>query len=564
MPDPMIDVSPWAVFAAQLGTIALVLALLYRSLGHAMALAYQGTRHLRVERWIYRAIGVDPDSGQSSIAYTRSVIVFSVLGVLLVLAIQLAQPFMPWSLGLPSPTVDLALNTAISFVTNTNWQSYSPELTLGYAAQALGLAVQNFLSAAVGMAVAVALFRALAPAARETLGNFWVDLVRGTVRILLPFALVAATVLVLGGVVQNLAGFTEITTLTGAAQSIPGGPVASQEAIKLIGTNGGGFFNANSAHPFENPSPVISLFQIVLFLAIPFSLPRAFGEIIGQPRQGRAIVGAMAVIATVSVVLMSAAEFAGAGSAPTAAGGALEGKEVRFGIPGSTLYAAATTLTSTGSVNSMHDSYTAFGGGIAMLNMMLGEVAPGGVGSGMYGMLLLAIIAVFLAGLMIGRTPEYVGKTLGPREMGLASAAVIVSPALVLIGTALSLTIAPLRESVIGTSLLNEGAHGFSELLYAFTSAANNNGSAFAGITANTLWLNLALGAAMLLGRLVPIVLVLALAGSLASKRALPETSGTLPTHTPLFTGLLIGTTVIISALTYVPALALGPLAEGL
>lgn len=564
MGDPSIEISPWLLFAAQLGTIALVLALIHRPLGHAMAVAYTSKRHLRVERWLYRAVGVDPDVEQSAAAYTRSVIVFSVLGIALVVAIQLAQPLLPWSLGLPSPNLDLALNTAISFVTNTNWQSYSPELTLGYTAQALGLAVQNFLSAAVGMAVAVALFRALAPAARETLGSFWVDLTRGTLRILLPLSFVAAIILLIGGVVQNLASPVEVTTLTGGTQSIPGGPAASQEAIKLLGTNGGGFFNANSSHPFENPSAVISLFQIVLILAIPFSLPRTFGEIIGQPRQGRAIVGAMAIMATVSVVLMTAVELAGPGSAPSAAGAAFEGKELRFGIPGSTLYASATTLTSTGTVNSMHGSYTALGGGMAMLNMMLGEVAPGGVGSGMYGMLLLAIIAVFLAGLMIGRTPEYLGKQLGPREMTLASAAVIVSPALVLIGLALSLAVPPLRESVTGTSLLNDGAQGFSELLYGFTSAANNNGSAFAGLTANTLWLNLALGGAMLLGRFIPIVLVLALAGALASRRALPETSGTLPTHTPLFTGLLIGTTLIISALTYAPALALGPLAEGL
>jgi K+-transporting ATPase ATPase A chain len=562
--EPSIDISPWFFFAAQLGTIALMLALIHRPLGHAMALAYTSPRHLRVERWLYRAVGVDPDVEQSAPAYIRSVVVFSVLGIALVVAIQLAQPLLPWSLDLPAPSLDLAINTAVSFVTNTNWQSYSPELTLGHTAQALGLAVQNFLSAAVGMAVAVALFRAFTPAARETLGSFWVDLTRGTLRILLPLSFGAAIVLLIGGVVQNLAAPVDVTTLSGGTQSIPGGPVASQEAIKLLGTNGGGFFNANSSHPFENPSPLISLFQIVLFLAIPFSLPRTFGEIVGQPRQGRAIVGAMAIMATVSVVLMTAAELSGGGSAPAAAGAALEGKEVRFGIAGSTLYASATTLTSTGSVNSMHDSYTALGGGMAMLNMMLGEVAPGGVGSGMYGMLLLAIIAVFLAGLMIGRTPEYLGKQLGPREMALASAAVIVSPALVLVGVALSLAVPALRESVTSVSLLNDGAHGFSELLYAFTSAANNNGSAFAGLTANTLWLNLALAVAMLIGRLAPIVLVLTLAGSLAQRRALPETSGTLPTHTVLFTSLLIGTTLIISALTYAPTLALGPLAEGL
>lgn len=554
----------WGVFAAQLGLLVLVLVLAYRPLGDYMAAVYSSTRHLRVERWIYRAIGVDAAAEQGSRIYTRSVLVFSALSIAALYLLQRTQQWLPYSLGLDAPSEHLSLNTAISFVTNTNWQSYSPELTLGYSVQALGLVVQNFLSAAVGLAVAVALFRAFAPAARDALGNFWVDLTRGTLRILLPGSVIAAIVLLLGGVVQNLAGFVDVTTVTGAVQTIPGGPVASQEAIKLLGTNGGGFFNANAAHPFENPTAWTSLVEIALFLLIPFSLPRTFGRLVGDVRQGRAIVGAMAIIATISVTLMTAAEFAGAGAAPLAAGGALEGKEVRFGIAGSTLYAAGTTLTSTGSVNSMHDSYTALGGGVAMLNMMLGEIAPGGVGAGMYGMLVVAIIAVFIAGLMVGRTPEYLGKRLGPREVTLASLYIVVTPALVLVGTALSFSLPGVRDEVLSTSIYNPGIHGYSEVLYAFTSAANNNGSAFAGLTANTVWLNLALGAAMLLGRFIPIVLVLALAGSLAHQTAVPTTAGTLPTHRFAFTGLLIGTALIVSALTYFPALALGPLAEGL
>ncbi len=458
----------------------------------------------------------------------------------------------------------LAFNTAVSFVTNTNWQSYSPELTLGYSVQIAGLAVQNFLSAAVGIAVAVALIRGFAYRRSGVIGNFWVDLTRATVRLLLPLAAVAAVVLIAGGVIQNFNGFQEVSMLTGGTAVVPGGPVASQEAIKLLGTNGGGFFNVNSAHPFENPSAWTSLFEVALFLLIPFSLPRTFGRIVGDLRQGVAIVAAMAVLYLVSVSLMTWAELAGSGTAPQLAGGAMEGKEVRFGIVGSTIYATSTTLTSTGSVNSMHDSYTSLGGGMAMLNMMLGEVAPGGVGAGLYGMLVIAIVAVFVAGLMVGRSPEYLGKRIGTREIKLASLYILTTPTLVLVGTALSFAIPAVRADVESTSIWNPGLHGFGEVLYAFTSAANNNGSAFAGLTANTPWFNTALGVAMLLGRFLPIVFVLALAGSLASQEKIPVTAGTLPTHRPLFVGLLLGTVLIVSALTYFPVLALGPLAEGL
>jgi K+-transporting ATPase ATPase A chain len=552
------------LFIAQLTTLIVVLVAIHRPLGEYMARTYTATKHLRVERGFYRLIGVDPASEQSWPVYLRSVLAFSAIGILVVYALQRVQQVLPYSLGLPATSEPLAFNTAISFVTNTNWQAYSPDVTLGYTVQLTGLAVQNFVSAAVGIAVAVALIRGFAYRSRGTIGNFWVDLTRGTLRMLLPFSALAAVILIAGGVIQNVNGFQEVTTLTGGTAVVPGGPVASQEAIKLIGTNGGGFYNANSSHPFENPSAWTSLFEVLLFLAIPFSLPRTFGRMVGDLRQGYAIVAAMGTLFVVSLSLMTWAELAGGGTAPQLAGGALEGKEMRFGILGSTLYATSTTLTSTGSVNSMHDSYTSLGGGMAMVNMMLGEVAPGGVGAGLYGILVVAILAVFIAGLMVGRTPEYLGKRIGGREIKLASLYILTTPTLVLLGTALSFAIPAVRADVESTSIWNPGLHGLSEVLYAFTSAANNNGSAFAGLTANTPWFNTALGVAMLLGRFLPIVFVLALAGSLASQDRLPVTAGTLPTHKPQFVGLLIGTIVIVSALTYFPVLALGPLAEGL
>ena len=557
----------WAA-VAQAGTLVLVLALLYRPLGDYIAHVYTSRKDLAVERATYRLIGVDPRSEQSWQSYLRGVLLFSVMGILFVYALQRLQPVLPYALGLPSVPDGLAFNTAVSFVTNTNWQSYSPEVTVGYTVQFAGLAVQNFVSAAVGIAVAVALVRGFAARRSGTLGNFWVDLVRGCYRLLLPIAAIAAIALIASGVVQNFAGFTEVSTLTGGTQAIPGGPVGSQEAIKLLGTNGGGFYNANSAHPFENPTPVSNLLQNVLMLAIPFSLPRAFGKMVGDNRQGYAILAVMGTLYLVSLTVLSWIEGSAMGSAPQLAGGAItgamEGKEQRFGIFGSTLFATTSTLTSTGAVNSMHDSYTSLGGMMPMLNMMLGEVAPGGVGSGLYGMLVLAVIAVFVGGLLVGRTPEYLGKKIGPREIKLASLYILVTPTLVLAGTALSFGIPGIRADVESISLWNQGSHGLSEVLYAFTSAANNNGSAFAGLTANTPWFNGALSVAMLLGRFLPIALVLALAGSLARQDALPSTVGTLPTHRPQFVGLLLGVTVIITALTYFPVLTLGPLAEGL
>lgn len=550
--------------AAQFLTVVTILVILHRPLGDYMAAVYTSPRHLRVEAGFYRLIGSDPGSEQSWQSYARSVLVFSGLGVLILYLLQRAQSLLPASLGLPPVPEGLAFNTAISFVTNTNWQSYSPEVTLGYAVQMAGLTVQNFLSAAVGMAVAIALVRGFSRRGASTVGNFWTDLTRGILRILVPGTAVAAVVLVAGGVIQNFNGFTSVTTLTGALQTLPGGPVASQEAIKILGTNGGGFFNVNSAHPFENPTAWTSVFQILLMLVIPFSLPRTFGTMVGDRKQGYAIVAAMAVIYTVSMVSLTALELNGSGAGPQAAGAAMEGKEQRFGIAGSTLFGSTSTLTSTGAVNSMHDSFTALGGMLPMINMMLGEVAPGGVGSGLYGMLILAVLTVFIAGLLVGRTPEYLGKKIRSREIKLASLYILAMPIIVLAGTALSFAIPAIRADVMATSIYNPGLHGFSEVLYAFTSAGNNNGSAFAGLTANTPWLNTSLGVAMLLGRFLPMVFVLALAGSLAAQDKVPSTAGTLPTHKLQSVTLLCGVTMVVTALTFFPVLALGPLAEGL
>jgi K+-transporting ATPase ATPase A chain len=552
------------LFILQMLTLIVVLGLIYRPLGDYMAHVYTTQKNLRVERGFYRLIGVDPVSEQSWPVYLRSLLAFSLIGVLFVYTLQRIQEWLPLSLGLPPVEQGLAWNTAISFVTNTNWQSYSPELTMGYTVQIAGLAVQNFTSAAVGIAVAIALVRGLSRRKSLTIGNFWVDVTRGIVRILLPLSIITAVILIAAGVIQNFNPFEHITTITGGHAVIPGGPVASQEAIKEIGTNGGGFFNANSAHPFENPWPWTSLFEIILMLAIPFSLPRTFGRMVNDNRQGYAIVSVMGIFWVVSAALLTWLESVGAGTASQLAGGAMEGKETRFGIVGSTLFGTSSTLTSTGAVNSMHDSFTSLGGGLAILNMMLGEVAPGGVGSGLYGILAVAIVAVFIAGLMVGRTPEYLGKKLGSREIKMASIYILITPTLVLLGTALSFAIPAVEKSVTGQSMDNPGLHGYSEVLYAFTSAGNNNGSAFAGLTASTPWFDTALGVVMLLGRFLPMVFILALAGSFAAQDKVPVTAGTLPTHRPQFIGLLIGTILVVSALTYLPVLALGPLAEGL
>jgi K+-transporting ATPase ATPase A chain len=550
-----------ATAAGWLQVIVLVVAVaaFYKPLGDYMAWLFTTAKHNRTERVLYKIMGIDADADMTWPVYLRSVLAFSAVSVLFLYLFQRVQDKLWLSLGFGPVNPDQAWNTAISFVTNTNWQSYSGESTMGHLVQMAGLAVQNFVSAAVGIAVAVALVRGFARSKTNRLGNFWVDLTRTSLRVLLPIAFVGALVLVAAGAVQNLSAGTDAHTLAGATQHLTGGPVASQEAIKELGTNGGGFYNANSAHPFEDPRAWTSLFQIFLILLIPFAMPRTFGKMVGDNRQGYAIAAVMATLWTASTALLSWVEIAHPGLAPQLAGAAMEGKEVRFGVPLSALFASSTTLTSTGAVNSFHDSYTALGGGLTIFNMMLGEIAPGGTGSGLYGMLVLAVITVFVAGLMVGRTPEYLKKKIGAREIKLASLYILTTPALVLIGTAVAIAIPA------GTgSLLNSGAHGLSEILYAFTSASNNNGSAFAGLSVNTPFYNTALGLCMVLGRFLPMVFVLALAGSLAQQSSVPETAGTLATHKGIFVGMLVGVILIVVGLTYFPALALGPLAEGL
>ncbi|MGX6604007.1 potassium-transporting ATPase subunit KdpA [Micromonosporaceae bacterium Da 78-11] len=539
-------------------TLVIALVAVYRPFGDYMYRVVTGTKNNVVERGIYRVVGVDPKAEQSWGVYARSVLAFSAVSILFLYAFLRVQDKLWLALGMPNMVSHVSWNTAVSFVTNTNWQAYAGESALGHLVQMAGLAVQNFVSAAVGIAVAVALIRGFAARRNGTLGNFWVDLTRITLRILLPICVLAAVVFMVAGMVQNLSGGTDVTTLTGATQHITGGPVASQEAIKELGTNGGGFYNVNSAHPFENPTTWTNWLEIFLILLIPFSLPRVFGRIVGQNRQGYAIVAVMAILAVASIALTVGFETHGGGTVPQAVGAAMEGKDVRFGVANSATFAAATTLTSTGAVDSFHDSYTPFGGMMPMINMMLGEVAPGGTGSGLYGLLILAIITVFVAGLMVGRTPEYLGKKIGAREMKFASLYFLVTPTIVLAGTAAAFATGN------NSTALNVGPHGLSEVLYAFTSAGNNNGSAFGGITVNTPWWDTALGLAMLLGRFLPIVLVLALAGSLARQKVTPSSEGTLPTHQPLFVGMVVGVTVVLVALTFLPALALGPIAEGL
>ncbi|KQH75857.1 potassium-transporting ATPase subunit A [Mycobacterium gordonae] len=542
--------------------LVVALALVHVPFGDYMYRVYSSDNDLRVESWIYRLIGVDARSEQTWGAYARSVLAFSSISILFLFALQLVQGGLPLHLHDPATkmTPALAWNTAVSFVTNTNWQAYSGESTQGHLVQMAGLTVQNFVSAAVGMAVAIALVRGFARTRTGELGNFWVDLVRGTLRILLPIAVVAAILLIAGGAIQNFHLHDQVvTTLGGAQQTITGGPVASQEAIKELGTNGGGFYNANSSHPFENPTAWTNWLEIFLLLVVSFSLPRTFGRMVGSKKQGYAIAAVMTTLAGISVSLMMWFQLQHHGTVPTALGAATEGVEQRFGVADSAVFADATTLTSTGAVDSFHDSYTSLGGMMTMFNMQLGEVAPGGTGSGLYGMLILALITVFVAGLMVGRTPEYLGKKINPREIKLAASYFLVTPLIVLTGTAIAMALPGERAG-----MLNGGPHGLSEILYAFTSAANNNGSAFAGLSVNTDWYNTALGLAMLFGRFLPIIVVLALAGSLSRQGTTPESAGTLPTHRPQFVGMVAGVTLILVALTFLPMLALGPLAEGI
>jgi K+-transporting ATPase ATPase A chain len=545
-----------------LALLVAALVAVHVPLGDYMYRVYTSERDWRIEKLAYRIIGANPKAQQPWFAYARSVLAFSAVSVLFLFFFQLLQDKLPLHLHNPATpmTPALAWNTAISFVTNTNWQAYAGESTQGHLVQMAGLAVQNFVSSAVGMAVAIALVRGFVRIKTTELGNFWVDLVRGTVRILLPLSFIAALVLIAGGAIQNFHLHDQVvTTLSGAQQTITGGPVASQEAIKELGTNGGGFYNANSAHPFENPNRWTNWVEIFLLLAISFSLPRTFGRMVDGKKQGYAIAAVMAVLAAMSWTITTWMQLQHHGTVPTAVGTAMEGIEQRFGVPDSSVFAASTTLTSTGAVDSAHDSYTSLGGLVELFNMQIGEVAPGGVGSGLYGMLILAVLTVFIAGLMVGRTPEYLGKKIRPREMKLAASYFPVTELLVLVGTGVAMGLPGPRAG-----MANTGPHGLSEVLYAFTSASNNNGSAFAGLSANTTFYNTALGLAMVIARFLPMILVLALAGSLARQGHTPESPGTLPTHRPQFVGLVAAVTIILCALTFLPALALGPLAEGI
>lgn len=548
---------------AALLAVAIPIALLYRPLGDYMAWVFTSPSHSRVERGIYRLCGVDADATQTWKSYLRALLAFSLVGLVVLYALQRLQPWLPYSLGLGLVDRDLAFNTAASFVGNTNWQSYVAESTMGYTVQMAGLAVQMFVSAAVGLGVAMALTRGIASRGARGVGNFWVDVVRASLRLLLPGSIIAALVFLAGGVVQNFTGFTDVSTLAGGPQTLPGGPVASQEAIKMLGTNGGGFFNANSAHPFSNPAPWTNAFQIFLLLVIPFALPRTYGRIVGDRRHGYVLLATMATLFLFAFAFLTWAEAAGQGTAPQLAGAALEGKEQRFGVVGSTLFGTATTGTSGGAANSMFDSYTALGGLVLILTMMLGEVSPGGVGAGLYAILVLAIITVFLTGLLLGRAPMLLGNKIRTREVKLVSLFILVMPALALTGMAISFGIPALHREM-QASMGNDGLHGFTEVLYAFISAAVNNGSAFAGLNANTPWLNIALGVIILLGRFIPIALVLALAGSFAEQDRVRTTARELPVHRPQFVLLLIGVILVIALPMFLPFLIVGPLAEGL
>ncbi|MDC7117932.1 potassium-transporting ATPase subunit KdpA [Corynebacterium amycolatum] len=532
------------------------LAILYIPLGNYMGRVFTTDKHLGVERGFYRAIGVRPEANQHWTKYTASVLSFSAVSVIFVYLLQRVQQWLPLNHGKGPVSPDQAWNTAVSFTTNTNWQSYSGEEAMTVLTQMAGLAVQNFVSAAVGIAVAVALVRGLANRHGDgNIGNFWVDLTRTVLRVLLPIAAIGAILLISQGAIQNFSAPQTIQTVTGGSQTIPSGAVASQEVIKELGTNGGGYFNANSAHPFENPNAWTNMLEIFLILLIPVSLTRAFGVIIGDKRQGWAILSTMAVLYFISLAVVMSSETA----LQTFQGGGMEGKEMRFGVLPSSFFAVTTTMTSTGAVDSFHSSYSPLAGGMLMLNMLLGEISPGGVGSGLYGMLIIAILTVFIAGLMVGRTPEYLGKRIGVSEITKVCLYILVMPVLVLAGVGISTMLPSTLDSVSA-----DRPHGFSDLIYAFTSASNNNGSAFAGFGADTPWFNMSLGFAMLFGRFLPIVMVLGLAGDFAKQRPAAETAGTLPTHRPQFVGLTVAIAIIVSALTFLPTLVLGPLTEAL
>ncbi|MFJ7218165.1 potassium-transporting ATPase subunit KdpA [Amycolatopsis sp. NPDC098790] len=543
----------------QLGLLLAALAAVYKPLGDYLARVFSTEKHLRLEKGLYKLFRVNPDSEQRWPTYAAGVLGFSFVSIVLLYLLQRLQPLLPWNLGRGSVSPAVAFNTAVSFVTNTNWQSYVPETTMGHFVQMAGLTVQNFLSAGVGLAVAIAVTRGFVRAKTDRLGNFWVDLTRGTVRVLLPMAFVFALVLVALGVVQSLKAGVAVTNPDGSHSTIALAPAASQEVIKELGTNGGGILNANSAHPFENPNAWTNLIELFLILVIPVSLTRAFGKLVGKPKQGYVLLGVMGLLWAASLALIWFSEANASNPAALAAGASMEGKEQRFGIGLTSIFADTTTGTSTGAVNGAHDSLSGLGGGGPLLNMLYGEISPGGVGTGLYGILVMAIIAMFLAGLMVGRTPEYLGKKLGKREVTCAAIAMLAMPTVVLLGSGIALLL-PNTAGALG----NGGAHGLSEILYGYASTGNNNGSAFGGLTATNDWFQSSFGVAMAFGRFIPIVAVLCLAGSLAAQRKVPETAGTLPTTGPLFATMLTGTVVLVAALTFIPALALGPIAEAL
>jgi potassium-transporting ATPase potassium-binding subunit len=546
----------------QFGLLVAALAACYVPLGNYIAHIFTTDKDWKVERFVYRLMGIDSKADQKWSTYVKSILAFSAVSVLFLYGMERLQHYLLLSEHMPNVPPDTAWNTAASFVTNTNWQNYAGESTMGYLVQMTGLTVQQFMSAAVGLVVAIAMIRGFIRSRTDKLGNFWVDVTRASFRLLIPIAIVGGLVLIASGAIQNFHPYETYTTLSGAHQTIPGGPVGSMEVIKDLGNNGGGYFNTNSAHPFENPTPFTDWFEIFLLLLIPFATPRAFGKMVKDNRQGYALVAIMAIIWMIAVGGISFFEaHYGLGGATAAhlAHGATEGVETRFGTPGCSLFAASTTVTSTGAVNCFHDSLTPFGGGIALFDIALGEIAPGGIGAGMYGILILAIVTVFVAGLMVGRTPEYLGKKIRPVEMKYAALYFLTLPVVILTAAGLS----------IGThqgqaAIWNPGPHGLTEIMYAFASEANNNGSAFAGLGTAAMWYQTLGGIVMLLGRFAPELFALGLAGSLARQRPVPESAGTLSTKTPLFVGMVIAVVLVLVGLTYFPALALGPIAEGL
>jgi potassium-transporting ATPase potassium-binding subunit len=547
----------------QFALLFAALAACYIPLGNYIARIFTTDKHWRIERGIFKVIGIDPSADQKWSTYVKSVLAFSAVSVLFLYGLQRLQYYLLGWVGPHFPNVppDTSWNTAVSFVTNTNWQNYGGENTMTYIVQMSGLVVQQFMSAAVGLVVAIAMIRGFTRSKTDRLGNFWVDVTRAVVRLLIPLSIVVGLVLVAGGAIQNFADYHTVTTLAGAHQVIPGGPVASSESIKDLGNNGGGWFNTNAAHPFENPNPFTNLLIIFSLLLIPFATPRAFGKMVKDNRQGYALVAVMVIIwmAAVGGISFFEAHTALGGSATIAAGHAAEGTETRFGTPGCSLFAASTTVTSTGSVNCFHDSLTPFGGGIALFDIALGEIAPGGIGAGMYGILILAVVTVFVAGLMVGRTPEYIGKKIRPTEMKYAALYFLTLPVVILTAAGLSI------GTHIGQSaIFNPGPHGLTEIVYAFASEANNNGSAFAGLGTAAPWYQTVGGIVMLLGRFAPEIFALGLAGSLARQSPVPASAGTLDTRTPLFVGMVVGVVLVLVGLTYFPALALGPFAEGL